>query len=127
MTKGTAAKINQGLRIINRTAVIIKPKKLFVEWLNTLPTTDEKVSLKEVREDECDVFLIPDFTFIEQSRRYVDGIYKTIFAIQLENWYLDKKLWPKRRSLRMFHDWFDVEYHSVMFDTIGDPIKRETL
>ena len=33
---------------------------------------------------------------------------------------MDDRLWPKKRTLKLFHDWFKVEYHSVIEDTVGD-------
>jgi len=38
--------------------------------------------------------------------------------------YTDESLWPKKRILDMFRDWFDVEYHSMVLDTIDESIEK---
>ena len=48
--------------------------------------------------------------------------YRVLFEAELEGWYTDEKLWPKEISLALFHQWFDVECHSVVEDTVGSPI-----
>ena len=49
-----------------------------------------------------------------------------IFETELESWYIDKKLWPKKRSLKLFREWFTVECHTMIEDTVvGSPIEDE--
>ncbi len=48
--------------------------------------------------------------------------YRTLFETELSDWYNDPALWPKNLSLTLFHEWFDVECHSVVMDTVGSEI-----
>lgn len=40
----------------------------------------------------------------------------------MEGWYTTPELWPKVRSLKVFREWFDVEYHTVLIDTVEEPL-----
>jgi hypothetical protein len=54
---------------INRTAVVIKPKQPFVDWLNQIPYEDHDYTLEKIR-DENTVFLIPDFDYTSDFMDY---------------------------------------------------------
>jgi hypothetical protein len=33
-------------------------------------------------------------------------------------------MWPQDRDLKMFLEWFDVEFHSLIFDLDPTPLER---
>lgn len=37
----------------------------------------------------------------------------------------DESLWPKKRNLSLFYEWFEMECHSVLIDTVGTPIEDD--
>ena len=44
----------------------------------------------------------------------------------LVDWYTDESLWPKKRSLKMFREWFDIQYHSMVWDlAVREPLELE--
>ena len=45
-----------------------------------------------------------------------------LFESELEDWYTDETLWPKNRDYKTFKEWFEVECHSVIMDTVGGEI-----
>ena len=51
--------------------------------------------------------------------KWLRANFGNLFEAELECWYTDPALWPQKRTLRLFHEWFDVEYHSVIMDTVG--------
>ena len=60
---------------VNRTAVIIKPKQPFVDWLNSIPGESTDNTLESVSEENT-TFLIPDFFGPVESLEYIK-IFKT--------------------------------------------------
>jgi hypothetical protein len=51
--------------------------------------------------------------------------YRQLFEAELEGWYTDPTLWPQDLTLQLFREWFDVECHSVLIDTVGGRIYDE--
>ena len=51
--------------------------------------------------------------------------YEALFENELEGWYTDESLWPKKRDLKLFREWFNVECHTVIEDTVGLPIEDD--
>lgn len=109
---------------INRDVVIIKPRKPFIDWANAVdPYDGPKVNIEDFRKD-CTVFLVPELDTIPDAIDIIENNFETIFENELEGMYTDESLWPKTRTLDMFREWFDVEYHSMVFDTIDGPIEK---
>ncbi len=115
---------------INRFAVVVKAKQPFVDWINsTAKAYGDKsgpLSLGEVN-DDCLVLLIPEFDSDEEARGQVSSIKKDIFEESLGAWYTDKEHWPKDRTEKLFDEWFDLEIHSDVVDTVDEPIEKEDL
>src|SRR5438874_5738361 len=53
----------------------------------------------------------------------LEWCYDILFEEQLESWWTDEALWPKERDLKMFLDWFEVEFHSLVLDLCNEPIR----
>ncbi len=43
-----------------------------------------------------------------------------IFLQELVAWDTDAATYPRKRTLAMFRDWFDVEFHSMVLDLMDD-------
>ena len=114
------------MQSINRTAVIIKPKQPFVDWLNSIPDEEVVFTLERVSEDNI-TFLIPPYESPDESLAYIKKIYSYLFEFELFGWYTDKKLWPKKRTWKMFQDWFEVEINSEVFDLVDGDIEKEEM
>jgi hypothetical protein len=114
------------MQSINRTAVVIKPKEPFVDWLNSIP--DEKVNftLERISEDNI-TFLIPQYDNPEDSKNYIRKRFKQIFEWELWGWIVTKELWPKKRTWNMFQEWFDIEINSEVFDLVDGEIEIEEM
>ena len=48
--------------------------------------------------------------------------FEQLFESEIEDWYTDESLWPKNRNRKLFDEWFDVECHSVLIDTVDGKI-----
>jgi hypothetical protein len=40
----------------------------------------------------------------------------------LDAWIVDDALWPQKCTLKMFREWFDVEYRSMVCDMGHEPL-----
>jgi hypothetical protein len=111
--------------MVNRSAVILKHKTRIVEWINdTDPREDSpEVNLEEANREKT-IYLISEHD-AENLDRWLKMNFKSLFESELENWYLDDCMWPKKRTMKVFHEWFDVECHTVIIDTVGTPIEDD--
>jgi hypothetical protein len=106
---------------VDRSVAVIKPKEPFHQWLHAVPGNDMDLSLGSLRSD-CTVIMLPEFVEPEEGVAYVDEIYEQLFKMELASWYEDEALWPAERSLKTFWEWFDVEIHSTVIDSVDAEI-----
>jgi len=114
------------MQSINRTAVIIKPKQPFVDWLNSIPGEKSDNTIENISSENT-TFLIPEFFGRKESRAYIKEIYFQIFEFELFAWYTAQKLWPKKRTWKMFQEWFEIEINSEVFDLVDGDIEKEEM
>lgn len=100
---------------VDRIAVVIKPKFQMVEWIKDYTDVLHNVSEEQLKTD-CTVLLIPAFDNPFHAEEYIKTFYENIFANELASWKVDKKFWPKERDWENFCEWFNLEYHSLVFD-----------
>ena len=111
---------------INRTAVVIKPKQPFIDWLNSIPGESSDNTLETTSTDNI-TFLIPEFFGPNESMDYIKKRYFQIFELELLGWYTAKELWPKKRTWEVFQEWFDIEINSEVFDLVDGEIEKEDM
>ena len=111
--------------MINRAAVILRYKGPAVAWINDAAPCDRDgtITLAAVDEERT-VYLISDEDADTDStlERWIRRNYRQLFESELEGWYTDPMLWPEDRSFNRFREWFDVECHTVLVDTVGGAI-----
>jgi hypothetical protein len=61
----------------------------------------------------------------EDAQKYIRAFKLEIFTIELGSWYRDPNIWPRKRTLAMFDEWFDLEFHSMVMDLYEKPIFKE--
>lgn len=73
------------------------------------------ISQEEANRDRT-VYLISDHDAYDDKAlaRWIKGNCAALFASELEGWYTDEALWPQKRTLKFFHEWFEVECHSLI-------------
>ena len=111
---------------INRSAVVIKPKQPFIDWLNSIPDENIDFTLEQISEDNI-TFLIPEHDNPEDSKNYIRKRFDQIFEWELWGWITTEELWPKKRTWKMFQKWFDVEINSEVFDLVNGNIGKEEM
>jgi hypothetical protein len=114
------------MQSINRTAVVIKPKQPFVDWLNSIPGEKSDYTLEKMPSEHT-TYLIPEFFGPDESRTYIKKIYSYIFEFELFGWYTPEELWPQKRTWNMFQEWFDIEINSEVFDLVEGDIEKEEM
>ena len=103
---------------INRTVLIVTVRQPFVDWLRSLPDGGDSIgsiTVDEVNED-CSAYLIPEFDTPEETENYFGRNKSELFEEALCGWHTDEALWPKRRSAKVFDEWFSVQFHTVVYD-----------
>ena len=111
---------------VNRAAVIIKPKQPFIDWLNSIPDDSFNYILEHISKDNI-TFLIPEYDDPEDSRKYIKKRFEQIFIWELWGWITAEELWPKKRTWKMFQEWFSIEINSEVFDLVGGSIEKEQM
>ncbi len=111
--------------MLNRAALILKYKEPAIQWINGADpcNNDPGITIESVNE-ECTVYLISnqDADSPDAVDRWIKRNWQALFETELEGWYTDPDLWPKTRTLKLFHAWFTVECHTVVCDTVGGEI-----
>ncbi|MDF0606074.1 hypothetical protein HZU77_010485 [Neisseriaceae bacterium TC5R-5] len=108
---------------VDRSVAIIKPRQPFLDWLHAVPENDLELSLESLRSD-CTAILLPEFVDPEEGVAHIDEIYEQVFKMELASWYEDETLWPQDFSLKAFWEWFDVEIHSTVIDSVEGDINN---
>jgi len=108
--------------MINRAAVILNYKKPFINWVNDAdPYKDNPGITLESENKDCTVYLILEDD-AEKIEEWISLNFKQLFESELEDWFTDESLWPKKRNRKLFDEWFEVKCHSVIIDTVGSKI-----
>jgi len=111
--------------MLNRAAVLLRYKAPAVAWINEADPyeTDPRATLSSVNEERT-VYLISDADAdtADTLATWVKKNYLGLFENELEGWYVDESLWPKKRDFDTFNAWFSVEWHTVLLDTVGGEI-----
>jgi hypothetical protein len=109
---------------INRSAVVLRPRLPFVNWINSTDPKEQRFTFEEVADDNA-VYLITEGTDSADPDEILRDAWSDIFEQELEGWYTDEALWPPNRSYRLFLEWFEVEVHTVVFDLSEEPLLTE--
>ena len=106
---------------VRRSAFVIKPKQPFLDWLIEIDQENESIVLKE----DQDVYLLPVFDETKQMENWLKRNFDQIFCDQMNNWYIDETLWVQVRTYKTFKEWFDYSLHTMIWDTLDEPIEKD--
>lgn len=104
--------------MLNRAALIVRPKQLFLDWAAGL---DDSGLVPDV-DGEKTVYLVPEFESDEEGLRVLKRVYAEIFERELDGWHTDPSAWPQKRDFKTFQQWFSIELHSVVEDVVDDAL-----
>ncbi len=100
---------------VNRGAIVLKPKELFLNWVNSTDDEGVVLTLGEISRD-CTAYLTPEIEDDDELREFLEQNYDLLFEQELVGWVQDEVLWPATHDLPTFLEWFDVEFHSMVLD-----------
>ena len=109
---------------IDRNAIVIRPKKPFFDWVNSVFPDDEPVNEKDGK-DENNIYLVREMDSNEHILRWIQLNFEMIFVNELNDWYAKEAKWPERRTYKMFSEWFDVEICSMILDLEEFEVTKE--
>jgi len=111
---------------INRSVIVLLPKQLALDWIKRVDPNPPDLTLEELRQ-EPDAFLVREdrVELPEQAERWVDRRWEMFFETFLEDWYTDESMWPPTRTLKMFKEWFEIQYCPMVWDLAEEvPLKH---
>lgn len=100
---------------VDRTAVVLKPTQVFLDWLQQSDDDLPELTLSQLRAN-CTVFLVPVFDEPEQAVAYFDERHREIFAAELSGWTTEQSSWPEDMGLETFWRFFELEIHDMVLD-----------
>lgn len=112
--------------VVDRIVAVLRPTEKMLHWIKDLPNAPDVMTIKNLQTD-CTALLLPPFESPKQADAYIKDIYDGIFEGELIAWGIPEADWPQERNYQLFKQWFNVEYHSVLFDVafIEEQKKRE--
>ena len=111
---------------VNRGLVILLPKQPVLDWILRVDPNPPDITLSELR-SEPDSFLVPQrgIETEQDAERWVHRRWKMFFELFLFDWYTEESWWPKQRSLKLFKEWFDIQYSSMVWDLSDESLNHE--
>jgi hypothetical protein len=119
----------RGTVLINRAAIILKATQAAADWINEVDPDQESdpITVKDVHED-CLIYLVPEEVETDiHAKVWALNNAEVLLEEFLYGWYQDEDLWPKNIGPKLFEEWFDVKYHSMIVDTLDEPIEKEEM
>ena len=104
------------MEILNRSAVIVKPRQPYLEWMRKDDADGLAESVFESLHEEPHIYLLPEWEDPSAQQEVLEEFWPSLFEAVLGGWLTNEDLWPKDRTLEMFREWFDVEMSSVVED-----------
>lgn len=116
---------------LNRGLVVFRYKQPYIDWVKGAGEFPIEITLKQAN-DDGEAFLLPTFESsidpvdgTEDAIKWVEKRWRMLFEHILGSWIIDESKWPKKRTLKMFREWFDVEYKSMVWDMGHEPLVLE--
>ncbi|WP_251976985.1 hypothetical protein [Salinicola avicenniae] len=105
------------MKLLNRSALSVKPTQAFVDWVNSLEPTvgDDDLTLDDIR-GENTVYLIPEMDTPEALNAYVAERYVDILDSELRAWEEDERQWPETLDWALFNAFLVVEHSYLAVD-----------
>jgi hypothetical protein len=110
------------VELLNRIALIVTPKRRFLEWVNRLPDADKPLTIEDVPSLRM-VCLAATGDHVPTLTELIEIYWEEIFEDSLDEWTIDESLWPANRTPHVFRDWFHVDCIEGVADADpGEPV-----
>jgi hypothetical protein len=110
---------------LNRSALVVKPKQPFLEWLHAADPTSARLTLADLSREPT-IYLIPECETPADVDDVLCELSEEIFTEQLAGWYTEPETWPQDRSFDIFCSWFEYQHHSMLVDLSDEPLIAES-
>lgn len=111
-------------QIANRTALVVTPKEPFIKWVQSADETSAHITPEEIMEGP-NVYLVDDTIDGMGEERLLKKNFAGIFEEKLNGWIIDETMWPQKRDLKTFHQWFHVHVYAIVLDMGTNPLEIE--
>ncbi|HEY5463098.1 MAG TPA: hypothetical protein VIJ95_07575 [Hanamia sp.] len=105
--------------LVNRSAISLKYKPAFVEWLNR--NNDSFTGLFEL--EDSTIYLIEENDSHKEVSQWLKKNFERIMINELEDITFDEKKWPPR-TYKVFCDLFEIRFHDMVMDTEYEPVNK---
>jgi len=105
---------------VNRSILVVKPRQPYLDWALALPDPTP-VTLEHLRAN-CNAYLVPEILDPGDELAILQDHHAFIFEHELAGWMTDQDLWPQERDLQIFTEWFDTEFHSMVFELCEEAV-----
>jgi hypothetical protein len=106
------------MNTINRTLLIIIPKKPYLDWVNSFDNI-------QVDAGEYSAYLIPEKYDEYNYKDYLEKHCQDIFESELYAILRDSDFYPEKRDYNTFNKWFETHACDTVFDLGNEPIEIE--
>jgi|SRR4249920_275533 hypothetical protein len=111
---------------LNRSAIVVRPKPPFLDWLHAVDPTSASLTLTNLAREPT-IYLVDECDDPADEEACLQAVCSTIFEDQLDGWWRDRTTWPTLRSLPVFRRWFDCQFHSMVLDLADEPLIQEEI
>jgi hypothetical protein len=115
-----------GFSVARPSFVLIEHLSPVLDWIMRIDSNPPNITLEQLRHDQ-NAFLVSDaLDGQEDAEKWVKRKWQMFFEGFLDEWYTEESWWPQKRTYKMFKDWFEVQYHSMVWDSAAsEPIGYE--
>ena len=105
------------MKLLNRSALSVKPTQVFVDWINSLEPTvgNDDLTLDDI-DRENTVYLIPEMDTPEALESFIRERYMEILESELRAWEEDERQWPEALDWALFQRFLSVEHSYLAVD-----------
>ncbi len=114
--------LDDDLPTVNRCAIVLEPTAAFKTWARSCPDGDPE-GLLDTYGSEPNLYLIPEVD--AEPAPWLKRNYARMFEEELVGWYRDPDCWPEDRPYKLFREFFEVKFHSLIFDLGREPLERD--
>ena len=112
------------MKRVKRTAVIVIPKRPYINWANSVD--DGHVKFGDNPSPEHTIYLVEDISdYVVDTVEIIKPHFEFIFKEELNSWHRLESDWPPNRDLETFLEWFEIQIHSMVLDLPRGRLKTE--
>jgi hypothetical protein len=105
---------------INRNLIVLRYKQPFVDLFNEVHDT----SNPRYQRLESTAYLVDTMFTPQQRLDWLENNFDKLFKHELKGQDIPLVDWPKKRTYKLFKEYFDAEFKSVVYDFLTQPVSK---